>query len=186
VVRRLLLHFFGRLAPLADHVLMMTVPGNHDEARRDRITPAGDSWAIDCVAQVEDAMQIDPDRFGHVTFVYPEPDDVTVTIDVDGLVIGALHGHTIGSPDKMGTWLAGQALGRQAAGEADLLVSGHFHTLRLQDLGGGRTWLQCPSIDGGSAHFRARKGTDSIPGFVSLELTPGIGRGWRGLIHHGL
>jgi hypothetical protein len=116
VVRRLLLHFFGRLAPLADSVPVMTVPGNHDEARRDRITPAGDSWAIHLVAQVADAMRLDPERFGHVTFAYPEPDDVTVTVDIGGLVIGATHGHTISNPDKMGTWLAGQALGRQAAG----------------------------------------------------------------------
>src|SRR5262249_8020440 len=35
VVRRLLIHFFGRLAPMADKVLVLTVPGNHDEARRD-------------------------------------------------------------------------------------------------------------------------------------------------------
>jgi hypothetical protein len=118
------------------------------------------------------------------TFIYPEPDDVTATVDVGGLVIGATHGHTIGSPDKMATWLAGQALGRQLAGEADLLISGHFHTLRLQDLGGGRTWVQCPSIDGGSAHFRARKGVDSTPGFISMEITPGTGLGWTGLIHH--
>lgn len=79
----------ARLAPLADHVLVLTVPGNHDEARRDRITPAGDSWAIDIVSQVQDAMQLDPKRFGHVTFVYPESGDVTVTVDIGGLVIGA-------------------------------------------------------------------------------------------------
>jgi hypothetical protein len=29
-------------------------------------------------------------------------DDVTVTVDIGGLLIGATHGHTIGSANKMG------------------------------------------------------------------------------------
>lgn len=110
-----------------------------------------------------------------------------MTVEIRGLVIGATHGYATGGSgsDNKPQWLAGHALGRQAAGEADLIVSGHYHTLEMLDLGGGRTWIQCPSIDGGSGHFRARKGVDSTPGLASFELVPGIGLGWTGLIHHG-
>jgi hypothetical protein len=46
------------LAPLADRVLVLTVPGNHDEARRDRVTTPGDSWAIEAVAGAADALEL--------------------------------------------------------------------------------------------------------------------------------
>jgi hypothetical protein len=101
VARRLIIHMLGRLAPLSDRVLVLTVPGNHDEARRDRLTTPGDSWAIEAVAGAADALELSG-RYEHVTFVYPEPDDLSVTVDIGGLVVGATHGHVIGSPDKMG------------------------------------------------------------------------------------
>ena len=107
-----------------------------------------------------------------------------MTVDIGGLVVGATHGHVIGNPDRMGTWLAGQALGRQCAGEADILFSGHFHTGRYQDLGGGRSWFMAPALDNGSPWFRNRKGVDSQTGMLSVELTPGIAPGWRRLVLH--
>jgi predicted phosphodiesterase len=72
-------------------------------------------------------------------------------------VIGAVHGDTTGSPDRKPQWLAGQAIGRQQVGAADILFSGHFHTLRVQDLGGGRTWIMCPAMDNGSPFYRHKR-----------------------------
>ena len=37
-------------------------------------------------------------------------------VDLGGLVVVARHRNVIGNPDRMGTWLAGQALGRRCAG----------------------------------------------------------------------
>jgi hypothetical protein len=80
--------------------------------------------------------------------------------------------------------VARQALGRQQVGESDILFSGHYHTMRAQDLGGGRTWIMCPSMDNGSSFYRHKKGTDSMPGLVSVELTPAQAPHWRGLVLH--
>jgi len=119
---------------MADRVLVLTVPGNHDEARRDWITTAGDPWAIEAVASTADALELSG-QYKHVTFIYPEPDDLHVT---------PTHGHVIGSPNKMPQWQASQALGTQCVREANILSSGHFHTGSHQDLGGGRSWLMAP------------------------------------------
>ena len=52
------------------------------------------------------------------------------------------------------------------------------------DLGGGRTWFQIPSCEGGSSWFTNKRGTESVPGLVSVELTPGQSPLWRGLVLH--
>ena len=157
--------------------------GTGDLVHRDRVTTPGDSWAVEAVAGPADALELSG-SYEHVTFVYPDPDDLSVTVDIGGLVVGATHGHVIGSPDKMGQWLAGQALGRQCAREADILFSGHFHTYRHQDLGGGRSWFMAPAVDNGSPCFRNRKDVDSRSGMISVELTPGIPPERHGLVLH--
>lgn len=78
----------------------------------------------------------------------------------------------VGTQDKFGAWLAGQALRKQPVGQADLLFAGHHHTFRMQDLGGGRTLLGCPAMGGGSAWFTNRKGVSSHVGMVSVEIIP--------------
>jgi hypothetical protein len=55
-------------------------------------------------------------------------------------------------------------------GRADILFAGHHHTFRMQDLGGGRTLVACPAMDGGSAWFTNRKGVWSHVGMVSIEI----------------
>jgi hypothetical protein len=54
----------------------------------------------------------------------------------------------------------------------------------MQDLGGGRTWLMVPALDNGSPFYRNKKGTDSVPGMVSIELLPGMVPGWRAPVLH--
>ena len=55
-----------------------------------------------------DALELSG-QYEHVTFVYPEPEDLSVTVDIGGLVVGATHGHVIGNPDH------GPVAGRPAA-----------------------------------------------------------------------
>jgi hypothetical protein len=183
VVRRLLMHMLATLAPMADRVLVLCVPGNHDELRRDRITPARDSWAIEAISAVQDALEMSGD-YGHVTWLYPGPEELSVAVDIDGLVVGATHGHVVSSPDRIPAWLAGQALGKQQVGEADVLFTGHFHHLIVKNIGASRTWFQCPAMDNGSAHFRNRKGDEVPSGMISVELTPGASPGWTGIAFH--
>lgn len=49
---------------------------------------------------------------------------------------------------------------------------------RMQDLGGGRTLVACPAMDGGSAWFTNRKGVSSHVGMVSIEIRTEA-RYWR-------
>jgi hypothetical protein len=183
VVRRLMLHQLAVLAPLADRILVPVLAGNHDEVSRLRKMPETDSWAIDAASAVQDALELSG-KYGHVTFLYPDPGELTVSVDIGGQVLAFTHGHVASSPDRIPDWWKGQAIGRQPAGEADLLVTAHFHHFRAQAIGGNRTWIQIPALDGGSDWFRNKKGEDVPGGMVSMWLTPGIGPGYEGLTIH--
>jgi hypothetical protein len=73
-------------------------------------------------------------------------------------------------------WWAEQAHGMQPAMHATLLLSGHYHHLRVV-CEGSKTHIQVPAMDGGSGWFRNLKGHDSAPGLVSFIVRDG---GWSG------
>jgi LAGLIDADG-like domain len=185
VYRRLMMHQIATLAPLAGKVVIPVVPGNHDETTRVQEMPIRDSWAIEGASAVADWMSGRPE-YSHVEFLFPEPDQAGVTVDVgpDGTpyVVTFIHGHTTGTrPDRIIEWWRGQAHGRLPAGRADMLVSAHYHHLRTEQTGGRRTWLQIPALDGGSEWYRRKSGEDAQSGIVTVDITPGSGTGWSNL-----
>jgi predicted phosphodiesterase len=166
IYRRLLAEIVTDYADKADRVRVAVVPGNHDEAKRvgDKMaTNYTDSWALEGAASVADALDIA--GYENVAWIMPSYDELTVTLDVAGTTLGVLHGHQ--TRGKMDTWLAAQAQGRYAIGTADLIISGHYHHLRVQQLG-PTTWVQTPALDGASLWWRHSGHTDAPPGMVTL------------------
>lgn len=169
LARRMLLAQIKAFAPLADRIIVPVVPGNHDEPHRISATDPIDSWQIDIVAAVQEACELSGE-FSHVEFRYPERDDHTLAIEVCGTTLGFAHGHQSRDAVK---WWHGQATGRTPVGSADVLITGHFHHFKAQQVG-PRLWLQVPAADGGSPWFRDKTGLDSPTGFVSLVVGEGI------------
>lgn len=177
IYRRLLAEIVTDYVGKADRVRVAVVPGNHDEAKRvgDKMaTNYTDSWALEGAASVADALEIA--GYGdRVAWIMPSFDEMTVTLDVAGTTLGVLHGHQ--TRGKMDTWLAGQAQGRYAIGTADVIISGHYHHLRIQQLG-PTTWVQTPALDGSSLWWRHSGHTDASPGMVTMLMGGGA---WESL-----
>lgn len=187
VYRRLLTHIVAELSPFARRVIVPVLPGNHDETYRIVNMPVTDSWAIEGASAVADAMADHP-KYHHVSFVFPEDEELVVTVNVGShekpYVLGFTHGHLAKTSNGMQAWWGKQAFGRQSIGRADMMFTGHFHHLRVEQMGGGRTWIQCPALDGGSDWIRRSDGFDDLSGILSLWVTPGQGIGWEGLTVH--
>ena len=166
--RRVLMAWIKAFAPLCDELIIPVVPGNHDETHRIMMTDPVDSWQIEVVAAVQDACEMNS-AFSHVKFCYPQPDHATLAIELGGTVLGLAHGH---QAKDMGKWLHGQATGRTPVGSADVLLTGHFHHFRANQIG-PRLWVQVPAMDGGSAWFRDKSGLESPTGIVSLVIGDG-------------
>jgi predicted phosphodiesterase len=167
VYRRLLLHIVKEFAPLADKIIVPCVPGNHDEAVRignQMATTYTDSFALDAASAVAEALQISSD-YEHVSFVFPKFDTLTVTLDVSGVITGFAHGHQ--TRGKAQDWWAKQAHGKTEIGDSTLLLTGHYHHLRVEQTG-VKTWIQMPSLDGGSQWFVERTGCAAPAGLVTM------------------
>lgn len=178
VIRRLLLEHVKALAPLAEHLVVPTAPGNHDQAYRlmGMSAAATDSFAVDAAMQVADALHL-AGGYDHVTFITPDVDDLTVTIEAEGTVIGMAHGHQFRSPEKAQDWWAKQGHARKRIGQAHILMSGHFHHLRVTD-DSGRVHIQAPTVDPGSPWYDQKNGGGPHAGVLTLLTRAGA---WTGL-----
>jgi predicted phosphodiesterase len=163
--RRVLFEWVKRFAPLTDKLIIPVVPGNHDESTRQVLTDPTDSFQIDIVSSVLDMCSQNP-ALQHVEARYPEPDSSTLAVEIADTLLGFAHGHQTRDTVK---WWEGQALGDTPVGNADILITGHYHHLRIENVG-KRLWIQIPSLDGGSAWFRDRRGYDSPHGIVSFVI----------------
>jgi predicted phosphodiesterase len=163
--RRLVIEQVKAFASIAPQVVLAGVPGNHDEANRPLQT-YGDSWAVDSLAAVHDALQL-AGNYEHVSVMAPDRDELTLTLDVCGTVIGMAHGHQFGRGiDGWRKWWQGQQHGRQPIGDADVLLAGHYHHLRVEQ--GSRTFIQTPALESGSQWWKHRAGEWGNPGVITM------------------
>lgn len=181
LVRRLLLKLLEQWAPLVPETLVTCVPGNHGENRRagKAYTTFGDNDDVAVFEQLADICAQSA-ALADVRFVIPR-DELTITLDVHGRILGAAHGHQLrrgqGAQQKARTWLADQALGQTPIGDCDILITGHYHHLQVVDLG-PRLWLQCPALDGGSRWFTDTAGVRAAVGTLTFTVDEG---GWDDL-----
>jgi len=189
VARRLLLRAVDACAPHVERLVLAAVPGNHGEHRDGNgksfttwdFTDNDDLSVFEGLAEV---LAANPDRYGHVsTFL---ADGLTLTLDIAGVPVAFAHGHQAkgGSGHaaaKLEQWWKGQALGRTGVADAQILVTGHLHHLVVSEAT-GRTFLQCPAMDPGSAWWVAQQGASSQPGMLTFGVGTSYGpRGWGDL-----
>lgn len=173
--RHLLIEQVKEFARAAPRLVVVGIPGNHDEAYRPLHT-YGDSWAIDAVAAVKDACEL-AGGYEHVSFHAPARDELTLTLDVCGTVTGFAHGHQFSrGAEGWKKWWQGQSHGRQPVGDADLLLAGHLHHLKVVQ--GARTFVQVPALESESTWWRHKTGEVSPAGIVTMLVGGG---GWSGL-----
>jgi hypothetical protein len=113
-----------------------------------------------------------------ITFHEPATHDESLALDVFGdsyHVLGMVHGHQANRPEGIPDWWRKQSFGKQPVTASTVLVSGHFHHLRVQELGStnrgtSRFWVQAATLDNGSNWWRLNSGEDSQPGLVCFAL----------------
>lgn len=175
------------MCKLLPRVVAAGVGSNHcrwRSGKQNMGTPA-DDWGLHMLKQVHRwTSTLAPDQYRHLSVLVPQRHDETLALDVAGHIIGLAHGHQVGRPNQIPDWWSRQTHGGQPIADADLLVTGHFHHLRVEPVGRNphtdrsRWWMQAPTLDNGSDWFRRSKGYDSDPGLLVFTVTKD---GWDGL-----
>ncbi len=186
LARHLIYRLIDTVAPLVPSVVVTSVPCNHGENRngagKAQTTP-DDNLGHVIIESIEEALQHNPDRYGHVEFQYaPEYDLVR---DISGVIVATNHGHMIRGSGAgvavMNKWWTGQIAGHRPVAAADILLTAHRHHLELSEEI-GRTVIMAPSVDGGSLWFAATSGKNSPRGMLTVCVGERYDRGWGDLV----
>jgi hypothetical protein len=159
-------------------ITYLSVGSNHCQFRvnKQKVGSATDDWGIHIgrtLARLSKEVGLD------ITFHEPAKHDESLAYDVfqDGgfHVLGMVHGHQANRPEGIPDWWRKQSFGKQSVTASTVLVTGHFHHLRVQELGStqrgtSRFWVQAATLDNGSNWWRLNSGEDSTPGLVCFVL----------------
>lgn len=174
LIRAVADRIIDRCAKLAPEVGVKVVGGNHGEERQAGKSHTDFADNVD-VAVIEDIAYAysKTDRYGHVSFAIPN-DDLTLTFEHAGKIIGLAHGHQagFGSGDprtKIHNWWKSQMDGQQPIGDADILVTFHYHHPWMIQRG-ARTHFGCAAMDGGSDWFVSATGQEAPPSTTSFVV----------------
>lgn len=184
IARMLITYAVDTFVDLVPRIVLAAVPGNHGENRgggKGIITTISDSDDLAVFEQVGEALAQNPGRYGHVEVVLS--DDLVLTLDVCGVVVGWTHMHQgAGGQKGIENWWRGQVMGNRPISEAQILNTAHYHHLLISE-STGRTVIQMPSMDGGSRWWTDKTGQNSPPGLVTYLAGADCGpRGWSDLV----
>jgi hypothetical protein len=167
------LKMLSKYAPIT----YLSVGSNHCQFRinKQRVGKPTDDWGIHIgrtLARLSKEVGLP------ITFFEPAPHDESLALDVfddQFHILGMWHGHQSPRPDAVPDWWRKQAFGKQPVQAATIGVSGHFHHLRVLELGStnrgtSRFWVQAATLDNGSNWWRTSQGEDSQPGLVCFIL----------------
>lgn len=177
------LEFIDLLSKTHERVDAMSVPSNHAAWRKgkDYLGKPGDDWGLHIMKQVEKAY----DRYNtdhNVGFHYANEWQKSLVVDIQGYGLGLVHGDNVNKPEALPQWWANQCHGGGPMALADLMVSGHYHTLRIQPTGRNaltgnqKWWVGAPTMDNGSDWYaNGMGGGDSDAGLLVFTINKGLG-----------
>lgn len=176
ILRRLMLLTVDAFRDVTPHLYLDVVNGNHDQSQRVQNTYPGDGWATECAIAVHDALQLNPQAYGHVEVRVPQHWSGMMTVPVGDTNVCVAHGHQWRSENNAWKWWGEQSVNHQPAGGAHILQSGHFHTWRVTS-NEHKTHVQGSTYDCGSDWFReTHGGTARRGGLVYLLKTGEVSR----------
>lgn len=175
IARRLLRDALIRWSKFAPEITVAAIGGNHGENRKNgkAFTTLNDNDDVALVESVAEIFQANPEAYGHIKFAIPT-DSLSLTVEAGTKIIGITHGHLAragaGVEVKLRRWIADQTLGRNKIGDCDILVTGHYHSLKMADWGGVK-WLQAPALDGGSVWWSQSTGETADVGVLTFVVS---------------
>jgi hypothetical protein len=177
-VRRAVRDLFMAVAPHADKIVGVAVPGNHGENRQNgkAFTSVHDNDDVAVFEQVAEILATNPDVYGHVGWRLTR-DEIAVCLNLSGQHVAFTHGHVArpkgNAAETLWGWWEKQAMGRKYASVADanLLIAGHYHHLNVKEQE-GRTVLITPSLTQVSEYWADQNGVTTRCGTLTLVVAP--------------
>lgn len=158
-----------------------SISSNHCQVRSNRQAigrPGEDDYGIMILKQLH---RLTKELNLDVDYLIPEPENEGFAFRYGVHVVGVVHGHQAKRPEGIPTWWQKQQFGSQWAEPVSLMLHGHWHHLRVTELGqyridgqvvGSKYLVGMPTSDAGSDWYRRIAGQDSATGIGAIELHP--------------
>lgn len=166
--------FLSTLAKYVPDITYASVGSNHCQWRVQKqvVGVPTDDWGIFIGRQLARLSEV---AGLSIKFYEPATHDESLTLDVFGHRLGLAHGHQVNRPEGIPDFWRKAAFGSSPISAATVLVTGHFHHLRVTELGAtadgrSRFWIQAATLDNGSGWYMRTSGEDSQPGLVIFYL----------------
>lgn len=182
IARRLMLQAVLMFAPLTERLTYLAIPSNHGSVRLGPKSPENhvlDDYGIEIAEQIRDVAE-HSDKLQNLQVIIPEVSMESLAYTTqDGTTLGLVHGHQASNPNGLSKWWAGQDHGRMPTAGADILLVGHYHSLKVEQSGDARWIFVAPTSDNGSSWFRNKTGQDSKSGILTMTIKAGQ---WSNLV----
>ena len=174
--RRLMIEGIKILAPLVPRITYLAVPSNHGAVRDGYQSQAGNSdadFGLDISYALEDVFA-EHKSLKNVEFVRPEPMYSTAVIETSNTKLAYNHGHLSKGQNGHHSWWAAQDHGRMPGWDADLLVTAHFHNLKVEQSGDERWIIGVSSSEPSSDWFTDASGQQATRGMTAFDVRDGM------------
>jgi len=175
LVRRLLTEFLITLEACGLPIHVAAVPGNHGENRQGgkAYTSYSDNDDLALVEQIAEAFSLAGKT--NVTFSLPQKERLSLTVEVQGYIVGLTHGHvarSAGSVEaKILDWFKKMSATRDPIGDSEILFTGHYHHAIYKQLVGNTEWVQGGALCDTSAWFSQSMGLVNDPVVMRGTIT---------------
>lgn len=173
VARHLVLWTIQQAIQTAPRVIVSATAGNHGETTRVQNRPFTDSYDLDIINSVQQAIEL-TDLSDYTAFYYPEEGTAHVTYNVGNTTFCAAHGHLFrGKMQGAEKWWQGMTINNQPPGAAHILMAGHFHSMQVSNFTADKWIMFSPSLERKSTWFNERTGTTARAGILTFDTRDG-------------
>ena len=161
------------LSPLVEKLKVVSVPSNHCEIRmgkKDQLGSSDNDYGLLINRMLETVFAQDDS----IEFIRPKEQYLQAEFTLGNSKLAVFHGHNVGSINEHGKWWKDQTFNRKPGWDAHLLFTGHFHSMRFEEINEGRWIIHCPTAESGSDSFENKSGTKGTRSVLSVTVRDGM------------
>lgn len=172
VTRRIMFYAIEKFHQLTHRLVVAAIPGNHGrvETPNGNTTRYDDNFDTEALVAVAEALELSQNYTDVETYV-PELDHLSLAVKVGGVTWGLVHGDKW-RRDKHWTWWEQQSFHGGPTAGADVLLCGHWHTLRVEEQG-IKSFIQVPTLGTDGSYWAHGHGSRPNPGLILVPVRNG-------------
>ena len=170
-------NFFVKAINMCSHYVetlkVVSVPSNHCEIRmgkKDQLGSSDNDYGLLINRMLETVFKNDPT----IEFIRPKDQYLQAEFELANTKMAVFHGHNVGNINSHAKWWKDQTFNRKPGWDAHLLFTGHFHSMRFEEINEGRWIIHCPTAESGSDSFENKSGTKGTRSVLSVTVRDGM------------